>query len=66
METLYDLQEELREVQAMSEDEVCRLYNVDTKEEAIQAIQEWMEGMEEEPEYEYEFEMPLRWHKYVI
>ncbi len=36
-----DLNAELAELEAMSEDEACTLYNVDSKAEASQAIKEY-------------------------
>lgn len=35
------MQEELSELESMSDDEACDFYNCDSKEEARQYIQEW-------------------------
>ena len=40
MNELQELQSELRYIKTLSEQEACRLYNVDCKQEAIEAIQD--------------------------
>lgn len=48
--TLKDLQEEMNELLAMSEQEACSIYNVDEKSEAIQLLQEWIDEAAQDEE----------------
>ena len=48
--TLKDLQEEMNELLAMTEDQACIHYNVDNKKEAIQLLQEWIDEAAQDEE----------------